>query len=152
MAAHHLAFFRPAVRILPFYPDILEITGLVRAAAALCRPELDATLDDSTRMTRDKLAPHLSPEARAAATAAVDRVLEEDGKLDVLAWLRSVETIACRAALLVSGDVTVASGALAVAGAAPGGRSARDRADELLPFAVSQPYTALRHLLGVSVD
>ena len=81
----------------------------------------------------------------------MDRVLADDGKLDVLAWLRSAETVACRAALLVSGDVTVASSVLAVAGAAPGGRSARDRAEELLPFAVSQTYTALRHLLGVSV-
>ena len=151
MAAHHLSFFRPAVRVLPFYPDLGEVTGLVWAAAALCRPELDGTLDDPTRALRDKLEAHLDAESRAAATAAVDRVLADDGKLDVLAWLRSVETVACRAALLVSGDVTVASSVLAVAGAAPGGRSARDRAEELLPFAVSQTYTALRHLLGVSV-
>jgi len=152
MAAHHLAFFRPAVRILPFYSDVAEVTGIARAAAAICRPELGANLDEWTESMRGKLERHLQPQARAAAAAAVERVLEEDGKLDVLGWLRSVETTACRVALLVSGDVTVAGNVLSVAGAAPGKRSARDRMQELLPFTVSQTYAALRHLLKVAVD
>jgi tetratricopeptide (TPR) repeat protein len=151
MAAHHLAFFRPGFRILPFYSEVNEVVALVRAAAAVARPELASGLDQHQGTLRQQLDARLDPTARASLATAVDRVLAEDGKLDVLEWLRAAETIACRAALLVSGDVTVAGNVLAVAGVAPGGRSPRDRLEELLPFAVSQNHTALRHLLGVAV-
>lgn len=151
MAAHHLAFSRPGCRLLPLYSDLVQLGTLVRAAVALCRPELGASLDDGAMTLRTALERQVDPRAQAVASSIIEESLHEDGKLDVAAWLRSVETTACRVALLVSGDVTVAANVLAVAGAAPGGRSARDRALELLPFAVSQSYTALRHLLGVAV-
>ena len=152
MAGHHLAFFRPGFRILPFYSEVADVIALVRAAVAVARPELESGLDPRMRTLRQQLESQLDSASRASLQAAVDRVMAEDGRLDVLEWLRSAETIACRAALLVSGDVTVAGNVLAVAGAAPGGRSPRDRLEELLPFAVSQAHTALRHLLGVAVS
>jgi hypothetical protein len=151
MAAHHLAFSRPGCRLLPFYSDLPQLGTLVRATVAVCRPELSASLDGAALTLRTALERQIDPAARAAATSILSESFEEGGMLDVAAWLRSVETTACRAALLVSGDVTVAANVLAVAGAAPGGRSARNRALELMPFAVSQSYTALRHLLGVAV-
>jgi tetratricopeptide (TPR) repeat protein len=151
MAAHHLAFSRPGCRLLPFYSDLPQLGTLVRATVALCRPELSASLDGAALALRTALERQIDPAARAAATSILSESFEAGGKLDVAAWLQSVETTACRAALLVSGDVTVAANVLAVAGAAPGGRSARDRALELMPFAISQSYTALRHLLGVAV-
>ena len=72
-------------------------------------------------------------------------------QLDVLTWARSVEEAACRAALLASGDVTVAGSVLAVAGAPVGGQSAADRARDLLPFTASREFAALRKQFGLSV-
>jgi hypothetical protein len=54
--------------------------------------------------------------------------------------------------LLASGDVSVARSVLAVAGTPMGGESAAERASLLLPFAASQRFSALRHLVGTSVD
>ena len=151
MAAHHLAFFRPGSRLLPYFSDVGQVRSLVQAAASLCRPEMVSGLDETASTLRPRLEAWLAPEAREAVRAAVERLLDDGGKLDVVQWVRSVEIVACRAALLVAGDVTVAGNVLAVAGSAPGGRSARDRARELLPYSISQSYTALRHLLGVAV-
>ena len=85
----------------------------------------------------------------------VFRALVEKGllgkQLDVVQWARSVEEAACRAALLASGDVTVAGSVLAVAGAPVGGQSAADRARDLLPFTVSRQFAALRKQFGIAV-
>ena len=48
MAAHHLTFSRPGGRLLPFYSDLAQLSRLVRAAVAMCRPELGAGLDPGT--------------------------------------------------------------------------------------------------------
>lgn len=150
MAGHHLAFSRPGGRLLAFYPDLTALRALAQATAALCRDELAVGLDAETRILRDRLARHLDPAHQARAAAAVDALLAMD-RVDVSAWLRSLETLACRVALLLSGDVTVAASVLAITGAPPDGRSARERALHLLPFAISQSHTALRHLLGTAI-
>ncbi|MBN2194224.1 MAG: tetratricopeptide repeat protein [Polyangiaceae bacterium] len=150
MAGHHLAFSRPGCRLLAFYPDLDSLRTLARAAAAIGHPELGASLDDNARAMQNRLAKYLDPAQRERAREAVDRLLVE-GKVEVGGWLRSIETMACRAALLISGDVTVAAGVLAITGAPPDGRSARERGRQLLPFAVSQSHSALRHLLGIAV-
>jgi len=150
MAGHHLAFSRPGCRLLAFHPDLDALRRLAAAAAAIVQPELGAGLDDATRQLRDHLGAHLDAPHRERAAAAVAELLAA-GTVDIGAWLRSIETTACRTALLVSGDVTVAGSVLAITGAPPDGRTARERARQLLPFAVSQPYSALRHLLGIAV-
>jgi tetratricopeptide (TPR) repeat protein len=151
MAGHHLAFSRPGSRLLAFYPDVDSLRRLAQAAAASVRPELGAGLDEAARALQARLETHLAAEHRERARAAVD-TLYTNGKVDISGWLRSLETTACRAALLISGDVTVAAGVLAITGAPPDGRSARERARQLLPFAVSQTHSALRHLLGIAVS
>ncbi len=150
MAGHHLAFSRPGCRLLAFHPDLDSLRRLAAAAAAIVHPELGAGLDDTSRQLRDRLDAHLDAPHRARAATAVSELLAA-GTVDIGAWLRSIETTACRAALLVSGDVTVAGSVLAITGAPPDGRTARERARQLLPFAISQPYSALRHLLGIAV-
>ncbi len=150
MAGHHLAFSRPGCRLLAFYPELDSLRRLAAAAAAAVQPELGAGLDEGARALRDRLGAHLDAPHRDRAAAAVAELLA-GGTVDVGGWLRSIETTACRAALLLSGDVTVATSVLAITGAPPDGRTARERARQLLPFAISQPHSALRHLLGIAV-
>jgi tetratricopeptide (TPR) repeat protein len=151
--ARHLAYSRPGWRLLAFYPQMDELEPLVRAGLAIACPDLPALRELGPRTSQLKalLEPKLAPETRSRIAAAVRALLDREARFDLLAWARSVETIACRAALVASGDPTVATTALAVSGVPAGGISARDRALGLLPFAVSKAHAALRQSLGVAV-
>jgi hypothetical protein len=151
--ARHLSYSRPGWRILTFYPDLGDLEPLVRAALAIACPSLPALRDLGERAKHLKalLEPRLDSNARTRIADAVGSMFERDAHLDLLSWARCVETTACRAALLASGDATVGTTALAVSSVAPGGASVRDRAFGLLPFAISKPYAALRQFLGVAI-
>jgi tetratricopeptide (TPR) repeat protein len=152
--ARHLSYARPGYRILTFYASLGELEAIVRAGIALAGIEITGRPDASARVARltELLSPRLDAAARAEIGQAVRALPETQGPVDLVGWARGVETIACRAGLLASGDATVASAALALSGAPVGGLSARDRALALLPFTVSERYAKLRQALGISVN
>jgi hypothetical protein len=152
--ARHLCYARPGFRILTFYASLGELEALVRAGLALSGIEVSGRPDTSARVGRltELLSPRLDAAARAEIGQAARALPETEGPLDLVGWARGVETIACRVGLLASGDVTVASAALALSGAPVGGLSAHDRAIALLPFTVSERYAKLRRALGISVN
>jgi len=151
IAAHHLAYSRGPWRLLAFWTDRVRLQTLLHAAVALVKPELELPLGDFGDSLKSTLADRIAPEREEELKVAVDAMLGCGKQLDVLSWARSVEEAACRAALLASGDVTVAGSVLAVAGAPVGGQSAADRARDLLPFTVSRQFAALRKQFGVAV-
>jgi tetratricopeptide (TPR) repeat protein len=151
--ARHLTYSRPGWRLLMFYPQMDELEPLLRAGLAIACPDLPALRELGPRTSQLKalLEPKLDTSARSRIAAAVRAMLDREARFDLLAWARGIETVACRAALLASGDATVATTALAVSGVPAGGISARDRALGLLPFAVSKAHAALRQMLGVAI-
>lgn len=151
IATHHLAYSRPAWRVLAFWTEAALLQALLHAAVVLAKPELELPLGEVGDRLRNELSDRVAEDQSEALHEAVDSMLESNQKLDVVAWARSVEEAACRIALLASGDVGVAGSVLAVAGAPLGGESAADRARDLLPFAVSREFAALRKEFGVAV-
>jgi tetratricopeptide (TPR) repeat protein len=153
LAAHHLAYARPGWRMIGLLETLEEIRSLMLGGMAVARPDLEpfATTGKDEQSIAQLLASHMDQRARETVALAVEKIVESGGTLDVPAWLKSVEETACRAGLLACGDVTVASSVLAVAGHPPGGLSAAERARSLLPFCVSQRYSALRHWMGVAI-
>jgi hypothetical protein len=93
----------------------------------------------------------LQPEQRARLAAALGRLWSAGGTMDLAGWMRTVERSACRAALLATGDVTVARSLLSASSSGTAGLSAADRVRDLLAFSVSQRYAALRRMLGVGL-
>jgi tetratricopeptide (TPR) repeat protein len=151
IAAHHLAYSRPAWRVLAFWTDAAALQALLYAAVMLVKPALELPLGELGKKLRNMLSDKVEPEQSETLTKAVESLLSSNHELDVVAWARSVEEAACRVALLASGDVTVAGSVLAVAGAPLGGESAADRARDLLPYSVSREFAALRKDFGVAV-
>lgn len=149
VAVHHMTYFRGPWRVLAYYPTLDELQALIRAAFALARPDVvaPASLDGRSTTLRDALDARLDRDAEDRVTQAVTRVRDRGRRLDLVEWVRSVERIACRAALLAAGDPAVAGPALAVPGYS-GGLSAAERAHELLAFSVSQRYAGLRRMIG----
>src|SRR6185436_10651765 len=130
-----------------------ELEPLVRAAIAFLRPDLvppgtlpPIAVDVGTRLDRA-----LDTEQRARLAAALGRLWSSGGKMDLTGWTSAVERSACRAALLATGDVSVARNLLSASSGAAGGLSAADRVRDLLAFSVSQRYSALRRMLGVAM-
>jgi golgin subfamily B member 1 len=65
-------------------------------------------------------------------------------------WLVGAEHTACRAALLISGDLETAKKLLSTEAQTPE-VSAADKMKDLLVFSVSPDYAALRRALGVNI-
>jgi hypothetical protein len=151
IAVHHLAYSRPEWRSLAFWTDAVRLQALLTAGISLVKPGLRTSLTDYGHSLRADLADRVGAKARPELEAAVDGLLSDGSTLDLNAWARSVEKVACRAALLASGDVTVAGSVLAVLGAPLGGQSAANRARDLLPFTVSREFSELRKRLGLAV-
>ncbi|HEU5075093.1 MAG TPA: tetratricopeptide repeat protein [Polyangiaceae bacterium] len=151
IATHHLAYSRGPWRLLAFWTDAVRLQTLLHAAVALVKPDLELEIGEFGDGLRSMLSDRLPPERKDALAEAVEAMLGCGKQLDVVRWARSVEEAACRAALLASGDVTVAASVLAVAGAPVGGQSAADRARDLLPFTVSRQFAALRKQLGIAL-
>jgi hypothetical protein len=152
LATRHLTYLRPGYRLLSFYPKDEEITTLIRAALAVSRadgapPSLDATGQQLVARLRKNLASAEIAELRQI----VSEIHERGSPIDLLGWARAAETIACRAALLASGDTTVALTLLGVAGGPSAGLSARERSADLSAFSVSERYLSLRRLLGLQL-
>lgn len=151
MATRQLCYLRPCWRLLACWSEPFELTALLWAAIAVARPELGASLPGRGQSLRPKLAERLDARAVERLRGASEGIVHGGLPLDVVTWSRSVEQLACRAAFLASGDLSVAGPVLSIAGAPPGGLSAAERERDLLPFAVSTRFTELRRRLGVAV-
>lgn len=153
IAAHHMAYARPGHRLVMYYADIAEMEALLRAAIALVRPDLAAgsALDARSQTLRSLLDKHLDPVLRPKMADIVEGLIRSGAPLDLPKWVRGIEEVACRAALVLTGDMSVAAGALTLSTAPVGGASARDRTNALLPFSVSRLHSSLRARLGIAV-
>ncbi|MBX3130763.1 MAG: tetratricopeptide repeat protein [Polyangiaceae bacterium] len=137
-----------ASRVLTFYPTLPELRALLLAAVGAVVP---TSLPADALALREALAARLGDAQRAELTGAVRELEARDGRLELKPWLCSLELAACRAGLLVSGDVTAAARMLAVDGRVVGGLSAADRIRDAIPFSVSTRYATLRRTLGIGV-
>lgn len=154
IAAHHMTYFRPGWRLLPLYQEVSQLEALMRATLALARPDLfkPQALSPEADDLLQRLRPKVTDAVRDELVEEVGRLHARGAPIDLLGWRRSVETIACRAGLLASGDITVAGALLSVSGGHIAGLTAADRSHQLMAFSVSERYANLRESLGIAVD
>jgi hypothetical protein len=81
----------------------------------------------------------------------VKRFIEEGAKANIKRWNQAVELTACRAGLIVSGDLEVAKKILSAEQQLPGDLSPADKMKELLLYSVSEEYSRVRQALGIAV-
>ncbi|MBI4951642.1 MAG: hypothetical protein HY908_06385 [Myxococcales bacterium] len=96
---------------------------------------------------------HQTVDERTELEEAVRRFERAGGRVDLAAWLASVERTSCRAGLLLCGDIEVAAKVLGNepetdAGPVP----LADKVNELLAFCVSRDHLDLREALGTTLD
>jgi hypothetical protein len=103
------------------------------------------------RATAQELAKYLQPVQLEGLRMVVKRFIEEGAKANIKRWNQAVELTACRAGLLVSGDLEIAKKIIGAEPSLPGDLSPAEKMKELLLFSVSESYTQLRKALGISI-
>jgi tetratricopeptide (TPR) repeat protein len=152
VVGRHLAYYRPEHYTLVFFPTLADVTALFLAAVKVALPEVPVpvAMGDAIARIRKQLVRHASPQEREWLSAAVAALEARGGRVDLGAWVRSVELTACRAGLLLCGDLTVAARTLRSETRPIADLSAEDRRRDLLAFCASSELAWLREKLGVT--
>jgi hypothetical protein len=103
------------------------------------------------RATAQELAKYLQPVQLEGLRIVVKKFIEEGAKANVRRWNQAVELTACRAGLVVSGDLEIAKKILGAEPQLPGDSTPAEKMKDLLLFSVSDDYAQLRKALGIAI-
>jgi hypothetical protein len=151
LAGRHLTYYRREHYALIHYPTLNELSSLFLAAVKLAMPEVPVPphLAETVGRVRKALARHINPDERERLAAAVRRLDARDGRVDLAAWVRSVELTAQRAGLLLCGDLRVATARVRNESRTIAELSVDQKRGDLLVYCASEKLARARALLGV---
>jgi hypothetical protein len=152
LAARHLTYYRPEHELLLFFPTLPALSSLFIASVQIVLTDLPVpkAMADSVRANARRIEERLTDEGRAELEDAVRRFEAAGGKADLATVLRAVERSACRAGLVLCGDLAVATRLLRAEQREIAELDAEARIDDLLSFCASQELAVLREWLGVA--
>ena len=130
-----------------------ELRVIVAAASKLVHPEFDLPATDlgSVRKYAEFLRRSVQPVALASASAAIEQIVGEPGRVDLVAWAAGANQSADRAGLLLCGDVVAAIRELLRASEGHGGDPEASVKD-LIRWSVSTDHLDLREQLGLGTE
>lgn len=134
----------PPVLARALCPSISELKQLAQSAARIAT--------DQTETGDLPLRERLKREDVARLSAAVRHGMSTTGKLNVLEWSQKADVSACRAGLLLAGDLEAARAGIALEAQAPGDLTPREKMRELVVFYLGDACAALRQRLGVALS
>lgn len=149
----HLAGYRVEHYIRNLFQTQSELTIMLFAGVMIAFPQtpMPADMQQQVQMTARELAKYMQPIQTEQLRIAVKRFLDEGAKANIRRWLHAVEITACRAGLVVCGDLAIAKKILASEPQLPGDLTPAEKVKELLVYSVSEEYAMIRQTLGVSV-
>ncbi len=152
LAGRHLTYYRPEHYALICYPTLHDLSALFLGAVKVVLPELDApaAMREAAVRISKLLSRNATEGEKRRLAAAVERLQARGGRVDLGAWIRSVELSAQRAGLLLCGDLAVSTARLrAEAGTrAIADLTFDDKRGDLLAFCASEKLASARALLG----
>jgi tetratricopeptide (TPR) repeat protein len=152
LAGRHLAYYRPEHQVLIHYSTLDELSVLFLSIVKLAMPEVPVPtqLGAAVDKLRKELGRNARDEERDAMKVAVKKLDERGGRVDLAAWIKSVELSAGRVGLLLCGDMAVAAARLRAEARAIAELTMEDRRGDLLAFCASNELAALRAHLSVA--
>ena len=150
----HLTSYRPEHYLRVLFPTQAELTIMLFAGVLLAAPTqpMPPDMEPQIRATAQELARHMQPVQLEGLRQVVKVFLAEGAKANVKKWNQAVELTACRAGLVVCGDLEIAKKIIGQEAQSPGDLSPAEKLTELLIFAVSEEYSAIRKALGIAVQ
>jgi len=146
-AGRHLSWFREDHFICTLVPSVAYLESIFYAALLLGAPALQLGDDvrERARAFSQAIVPCLEPPQIEKLRRLVARFLARGGRTNLKHWVRGAEWTACRAGLLLCGELSTAADVLENE---PG---AEARITELETFWASEAAGELRRKLGVSL-
>jgi golgin subfamily B member 1 len=153
MCGKHLALYRGEHYIRTLFPTQAELTIMLYAGVMIAAPQTPLPQDmlAQIRATAQELAKYMQPVQLEGLRMVVKRFIEEGAKANIKRWNQAVELTACRAGLIVSGDLEIAKKLIGAEQQLPGDLSAADKMKELLLYFVGPQYSQVRRALGIQV-
>ncbi len=121
------------------------------AVAVQTNPEF-ASYWEKRGLALTKLAEAGNPDKWEEAKEPLKKFIEAGAKANIKRWNQAVELTACRAGLVLCADLEIAKKIISQEQQLPGDLPVADKLKELLLFAVSEEYSAIRKALGVAVN
>ena len=149
----HLTLYRPEHYLKALFPTQAELTIMLFAAIMLVAPQqpLPPDMEPQVRATAQELGRHIQPVELEGLKQAVKAFLAAGAKVNIKQWSHAVEHTACRAGLILCCDLNVAKKIIGSEQQLPGDLTPQEKLKELLVFATSVEYSALRKAMGVAV-
>ena len=153
MCGKHLSHYRPEHYIRTLFPTQPELTIMLFAGVMLAAPNTPMPQDMAAqiRATAQELAKYMEPVQLEGLRLVVKRFIDEGAKANIKRWNQSVELTACRAGLIVCGDLEISKKLIGAEAQLPGDLSAADKMKELLLYFVSEQYSEVRRALGIAI-
>ncbi len=149
----HLAYYRGEHYIKHLFPTTPELTMLLFAGMKMVNPETPVPEEMKAQVaaTAQELARHMQPIHLEGLRLVVRKFIEDGAKANIKRWSQSVELTACRAGFLLCGDLEIAKKIIMAEPQMPGDLPPAEKLAQLLIFAVSSQYLALRKALGIAI-
>lgn len=148
LVARHLTWYRNEHFIKTLFSAVPDLEDLFLAALTIGNPTLPIAADMKRRVQpiAGAIEPMLEPEQVDTLRGYFLRFVEEGGRTNLQRWSAATEKTACRAGLLLCGDLATARALLE-----PEEGSLGELAKDLITFSVSDRYFALREELGIGI-
>jgi hypothetical protein len=146
MAGRHLTMYRAEHYVRTLFPSVQDLEDLFLAALTLGNPAIPLSVDVKHRVgpIAAAIEPLLQPAQIDALRGHLLRFVEEGGRTNLQRWGVAVDKTACRAGLLLCGDLTSAAAMLKGEEGANG-----ELLRDLIAFATSEAHSKLRRQLGI---
>ncbi len=153
MCGKHLSHYRGEHYIRTLFPTQAELTIMLFAGVMLAAPSTPMPQDMAAqiRATAQELAKYMEPRDLEGLRIVVKRFIDDGAKANIKRWNQAVELTACRAGLIVCGDLEISKKLIAAEVQLAGDLSAADKMKELLLYFVSEQYSEVRRALGIAI-
>jgi tetratricopeptide (TPR) repeat protein len=153
MCGKHLAYYRGEHFIRTLFPTQAELTIMLFAGVMIAAPNTPMPQDMAAqiRATAQELAKYMEPVQVEGLRMVVKRFIDEGAIANIKKWNQAVELTACRAGLIVSGDLEIAKKIIGAEQQLPGDLTPAEKMKELLLYFVSEEFSQVRKALGIAV-
>jgi len=147
VCARHLVWFREEYFICSLVPAVEQLEDLFLAALLIGKPDIPLRPEVKARaaLNRDAMLPVLEPKQIKRLEALVAMFIARGGRTSLRRWAQGAELTACRAGMLLCGDLDVAAKVLLKE---PNGE---DRLADVEKFWASDLASELRRSIGVAI-
>lgn len=154
VAAQQLTYLQPGLYLRQFIQTGTALKAWLFAAIKLSSPQFPVApdLEGSVNEALGALKTHLAADAKDHLASVVSRLIQSGTSLDLKRWISAVDLTADRVAFVVAHDLQTAAEVIGAADESQTSVSREERYKQLILFASSSKYFALRERLGIRVD